>query len=200
MEECFYVESLTNDRLRNEVGDLNLVAKNDRVCGKGSSVVMAAFTHISPHRVSRFSNGEFGVYYAAKDLETAIRETIHHRETFLKQTNQSACELVMRVYKSGTINRALIDFRNKEDEFYELVHNPKSYSYSQGIGEKLKKEGAFGIAYHSTRHESGECVAILRPPAISLPVMATQHLKYLWNGSKIHAVCEITPHLITVET
>jgi hypothetical protein len=37
MEEAFYVESLTNDRLLEEVGDLSLVRIEDRVSGPGAS-------------------------------------------------------------------------------------------------------------------------------------------------------------------
>ena len=59
LEAAWYLESLTNDRLREQAGDLNLVPDEDRVSGRGSSIVMAAFTHIG--RESRFSDGSFGV-------------------------------------------------------------------------------------------------------------------------------------------
>src|SRR5690348_7566049 len=95
LEELYYIESLTNDRLRDEVGDISLVAKEDRVVGAGASIVMSAFTHISKERISRFSDGSFGVYYASKTLETAIFETVYHRERFLSYTAQPPCELTM---------------------------------------------------------------------------------------------------------
>ncbi len=37
-------------------------------------MVMAPFTHLNP-KGSRFSDGSYGVYYAAKRLSTAIAET-----------------------------------------------------------------------------------------------------------------------------
>src|SRR3990167_607065 len=55
MDALFEIESLTNDRLRQEVGDIFQVAPEDRVTGPGSSVVMAAFTHIG--KPTRFSDG-----------------------------------------------------------------------------------------------------------------------------------------------
>src|SRR5881396_3668865 len=70
LDAAWYLESLTNDRLRDQAGELNLVPAEDRVAGRGSSIVMAAFTHIG--RESRFSDGSFGVYYAAKTLKTAV--------------------------------------------------------------------------------------------------------------------------------
>jgi hypothetical protein len=198
MEEYFYIESLTNDRLREEVGDLTLVPISDRVCGRGSSIVMASFTHISPDKPTRFSDGYFGVYYAAKTLETAIRESIHHREKFLKKTNQPACELAMRVYQSSKILKPLIDLRNPEHPYYTEVYDPENYARSQAIGLEFKKADAWGIVYNSVRHSTGECIAILRPSAISLPVTAIKHLKYVWNGIKIHHVYEASENLITV--
>jgi hypothetical protein len=71
------LEQLTNPRVRDEVGDITLVPPDERVSGPGASYVMAPFTHINPTG-SRFSDGSFGVYYAASALETAIAETIHH--------------------------------------------------------------------------------------------------------------------------
>jgi len=54
MEAAWYLESLTNDRLRDETGDITLVPKTERVSGPGASVVMAAFTHIGlPSRFQR---------------------------------------------------------------------------------------------------------------------------------------------------
>ena len=91
MEELFYLEGLTNDRLRDAVGAIALVDPEDRVSGPGSSPVMAAFTHIGVE--SRFSDGSFGVYYAAKSLRTAIEETKFHRARFLAYTREDAGEI-----------------------------------------------------------------------------------------------------------
>ena len=44
-EVLYAVESLTNPRLRDQVGDIRLVAPEDRVYGDGASWIMAAFTH-----------------------------------------------------------------------------------------------------------------------------------------------------------
>src|SRR5690349_11222276 len=66
METLWEIESLTNERIRQEVGDLFLVPPEDRVSGPGSSVVMAAFTHIG--KPSRFTDGSYGVYYASLSL------------------------------------------------------------------------------------------------------------------------------------
>src|SRR6185295_1112064 len=99
LEFVLAAESLTNDRLRDEVGELALVPPAERVSGPGSTPVMAAFTHLNPEG-SRFSDGTFGVYYAAKDLDTAIAETVYHRARFLARTAEAAGEIDMRVYRA----------------------------------------------------------------------------------------------------
>jgi hypothetical protein len=54
LEVVFAIEALTNARIRDELGDLQLVAPEERVSGAGSTPVMAAFTHLNPDG-SRFS-------------------------------------------------------------------------------------------------------------------------------------------------
>src|SRR5262245_41709121 len=46
-EAIYAVEALTNTRLRDETGRLELVPAGDRVSGAGASWIMAPFTHIS---------------------------------------------------------------------------------------------------------------------------------------------------------
>jgi hypothetical protein len=47
-EDLYWLESLTNPRLREQVGEIDLVPSEDRVFGPGASVIMAPFTHLSP--------------------------------------------------------------------------------------------------------------------------------------------------------
>lgn len=183
MEILFEIESLTNERLRQEAGDIYLVPKQDRVCGPGSSVVMAAFTHISTSSPSRFTDGTYGVYYASLSRMTAIHETVYHREQFMRATREEACELTMRVYE-GKIKQALYDIRSID---YHALHHASDYTASQTFAKQLRDREAYGIIYHSVRHHSGTCLALLRPPATSNPKQ-TAHLRYVWDGQKITGV------------
>src|SRR5699024_7156076 len=98
MGALFELEALTNDRLRQQAGQLHLVKPADRISAPGASVIMAAFTHVSTQRQSRFSDGSYGVYYAGRSLDTAIRETRYHRERFLAATHEAPGEIDMRSY------------------------------------------------------------------------------------------------------
>lgn len=185
MEELFYIEGLTNDRLRDQAGDIALVDPEDRVSGPGSSPVMAAFTHIGLE--SRFSNGTFGVYYAAKTLETAIKETQFHRARFLAYTREDAGEIDMRVYV-GEVLKPLHDIRGAE---FEPLHDPDDWGPSQAFGQELREARSWGIVYRSVRDPGGECIAALRPPAVSIPRQGP-HLSYVWDGVRIVRVYEKT--------
>ena len=139
MEMLWEIESLTNERLLEEAGDIFLVAKEDRVCGPGSSVVMAAFTHIG--RPSRFTNGEYGIYYASLSYETAIHETVYHREKFLHATNQAAMEITMRCYR-GEILKPL---HNVQENRFKELHNHNDYALSQKYAQEIRDTKSWGL-------------------------------------------------------
>lgn len=185
MDELYYIESLTNDRLRDEAGDITLVPAEDRISGPGSSPVMAAFTHTSKCTPSRFSDGSYGVYYAAKTLETAIEETKYHRASFLSFTNEDPGEIDMRVY-IGEVLKPLHNIRGQE---YIYLHNPDDWISSQAFGQSMREINSWGIVYRSVRDQGGECIAVLRPSAVSIPRQGS-HLSYVWDGKHITQVYE----------
>lgn len=187
MDELYFIESLTNDRLRDEVGDIALVPHEDRITGPGASPVMAAFTHVSTDCPTRFSNGSYGIYYAAKTLETAIEESKHHRARFLSYTNEEAGEISMRAY-IGEIIKPLHDIRGSG---YEHLHHPDDWAPSQAFGREMKAINSWGVVYRSVRDPEGECIAALRPPAVNIPRQGP-HLSYVWDGNQISKIYEKT--------
>ena len=185
-EALIALESLTNDRIRDEVGNIALVPAEERVSGPGASVIMAAFTHPNPDG-SRFSDGSFGVFYAAADLATAIAETSRHRSRFMRATNQPRMELDMRVY-AVDLDGDLGDIRAGRDA-PPLVYDPDDYSAGQTLAWKLRAAGVSGIVYDSVRHAGGMCAAVFRPRCLSNP-RQERHLCYVWDGRTIVLVYE----------
>ncbi len=183
MEMAWHLEGLTNDRLRDASGVAPLVRPEDRVHAPGASIVMAAFTHIG--RPSRFSDGSFGVYYAARTLETAVRETAFHRARFLAATAEPPGEIDMRAY----VGRPLKPFRDVRAAKYAPLHQPEDYGPSQAFAKTHRDKGDWGIVYRSVRHPGGECLAAFKPPAVSIPI-AGAALGYVWDGQKIAKVYE----------
>ena len=192
MEMAWFLEGLTNDRLRDESGEVPLVTAEDRLHGTGASIVMAAFTHLG--RASRFSDGSYGVYYAARSLETAVRETAYHRGRFLAATAEAPGEIDMRAY-AGRPLKPFLDVRGPK--FAEL-HDPDDYATPQAFAKPRQSQGDWGIVYRSVRHEGGECIAAFRPQAVSIPVSGAA-LAYVWDGTRIAKVYEKSGVLFDLE-
>jgi hypothetical protein len=137
--------SLTNDRLLDEAGDINLVKPADRISGPGTTPIMAAFTHFNPEG-SRFTDGSYGVYYAAKTIDPAIAETHFHRARFLAATQQPPIEIDMRSYASD-IEVELHDIRKFEEKIPEIYDpDPNHYLHAQALAKTLRNEGSNGSA------------------------------------------------------
>jgi hypothetical protein len=181
LDVVFSIEALTNPRLRQEVGEISLVPLAERMSGPGSSAIMAAFTHLNPNG-SRFSDGSYGVYYAARTLKTAVREVSYHQARFLQATHEEPIAIDLRCYKSP-VRRPLHDIRGRASEL-PAVYASDDYSASQRFGAALKAAGSWGVAYDSVRDPGGECVGIFRPLALA-PAVQGQHVTLLWNGHQI---------------
>lgn len=183
LEIIMDIEGLTNDRLREQLGQLHLVAEEDRISGPGTTPIMAAFTHLNPEG-SRFSNGQYGLYYAAKTIETAVAETRFHRQRFLSSTNEPPIEVDMRSYASS-IDAKFHDIRGQQNELPDIYEqNPARYQPAQAFANTLRNAGSNGITYSSVRDASGECIAVFRPRLLK-PVVQGAHYCYVWNGSEI---------------
>lgn len=183
-EAIYEIEQLTNPRLREEMGNIQLVPKGERLFGEGTSLIMAAFTHL-PLTGSRFTDGSFGVYYAGDTLDTAIAETKYHREKFLKDFNSPKIEIDMRVLLAD-LRGQLHDMTMTLDSDLQDVLHPENYNLSQKIGGLLRKDGmsSWGIHYNSVRHATGKCAAVFRPKILR-NCRQERHLCYVWDGAKI---------------
>lgn len=181
LDVVFAIESLTNPRIRDEVGQLQLVAPDERVSGAGSTVIMAAFTHLNPEG-SRFSDGSYGVYYAAHTLETAIAEVGHHRALFLSRTREPAMDVDMRAI-SANLDAELHDLRGLGKRGAALL-DPDDYAPPQALARRLRAAGSWGVQFPSVRHEGGLCVGVFRPKALR-QARAGTHIALHWDGTHI---------------
>lgn len=183
-DAIFALKSKTNPRLRIESGDISLLPPNKRISCPGTSIIIAAFTHHNPDG-NRFSDGSYGVFYAAKDLDTAIAETKYHRECFLRATTQPPMEIGMRVYLFD-LDGILRDIRGHKT-LYPLVYHNTNYGAEQHLAKTLGLNGSKGIAYDRVRHIGGECAAVFCPHLLS-KTKPECHFCYVWDGTKIDAV------------
>ena len=184
LEGVYWIEGLTNPRIREEMGALELVPSADRLAGPGTTPIMSAFTHPNPSG-SRFSDGSYGVYYATRCPDTAIAETLFHAERWAAESHDPPTSFTMRMYIGELTHRPYHDLRGLRVSHPELYDPaPESYAAPQALAADLRASGSWGILYGSVRLPGGECIAALRPPALGA-VRQSKHLAYIWDGARI---------------
>lgn len=179
-EALIALEELTNPRVRDAAGAIALVPPEDRIAGPGASWVMAAFTHLNP-KGSRFSDGSYGVYYAADRLETAVAETAHHFEAFARDSADPPRTEAMRVLV-GAIAADFVDAAAEPDSPALLA--PDSYDRARAWSASQRAAGADGVAFPSVRDPGGACIGAFRPRVVGPPT-PERVLHYRWNGSRV---------------
>lgn len=184
LELAYQLESLTNDRVRDLAGDIAHVPAEERMVGPGSSVVMAAFTHTGVP--SRFSSGEYGVFYAALALATAIAESRCGQERFLSSTAEPPFEMTMRSY----VTRVALPLLDIRDPAHDYCHQPDNWPVAQAFGREARAAGENGLWYRSVRDPGGECIAGFRPHAVT-PATQARHYRFVWDGTSITHVLEV---------
>lgn len=175
------LEQATNPRLRDEAGEIALVPPERRVTGPNASWVMAPFTHVNRNG-SRFSDGSYGVYYAARTLHTAIRETGYHFARFAADSDDPPRREDMRVLL-GHVNATLHDVAKLDDKLRRLILDSESYMHSRPFAAGLRDDGSDGIVYPSVRDAGGSCIAAFWPDVVGVP-MQERHLQYEWDGKR----------------
>jgi hypothetical protein len=193
LDVVFAIEGLTNPRLRDQLGQLQLVPPDERISGPGSTPIMAAFTHLNPDG-SRFSDGRYGVYYAADSIDTAVAEVSHHRGLFLARTKEPAIDIDLRLI-TAPLQAELHDLRGLREND-PAIYDPANYALGQALGRALREAGSAGVLYHSVRHPGGLCAGAFRPKALK-PARATQHIALHWDGQRItHWYEKREPHAL----
>ncbi len=187
-DALYALEALTNERVRDELGQVERVPRAQRVFGPGSGPIMAAFTHVNPLG-SRFSAGAYGVFYAARERATALAETRHHHGRFLAATHEGPMHLPMRLYHVSVDGR-LHDLR-PAGAVDAAVLDAQHYGAAQALGAALHAAGSAGVVYPSVRHARGQCVGLFKPRAASACLHAA-YLLYAWDGERFSDVYEKT--------
>lgn len=185
-------EAKFNPRLRETIGTLQNVPPARRVSGAGASWVMGPFVHCSKMRPGRFTDGSFGIYYAANTTETAIAETIHHHAKTLRATHEAPGWTSQFRELIGSVDAVL-------DEVTDPAHlDPDDYTASHLFGAARRDAGSNGLVWSSVRYPQGECIGSFWPDVVPIPVQGA-HFAYHWNGETVDYVKKLdTGDLIQV--
>ena len=161
------VESLTNARLEADAKGPRFAAQGD-----GASFITAPFAY---KRESRFSAGDFGIYYCAEREETAIREVAFHKARFLRDSKRPAQTISLRSV-GATLSGSAYDVFQSEWSWLRS----SDYRQCQDFG-LFARSRVQALRYESVRHRGHVGFAVFDHAALS----NARHLAYLemaWNG------------------
>ena len=151
------------------------------------------FTHLNPLG-SRFSDGSWGVYYAADSLDTAVAEVSYHRGLFLARTSEEAIDIDLRWLHADLMDK-LHELRGQGASM-PAVYDPGRYGAGQDLARTLRALGSQGIVYDSVRWPQGQCAAVFRPRALS-NARTAGHIGLHWDGRAIsHWFEKGVPHAL----
>lgn len=185
----YQIQALTNPRLGNEVGLLELIPRREIPFGiAGCSYAIAPFTHVNPAG-SRFSDGSFGVLYLAATMETALVEVRHHQNQYWSKVQGLNFErFVFRGLSCSFVTNSMKDAACVP--MTDPIYDPDDYSHAQRLGGALKSAGCPGLRYMSVRAPGNHCWALMTPRAVS-SIVQSAHYEMIWNG-QITSVSKIS--------
>ena len=179
-EVLYQLQALTNPRLHNETGRLELIPRSEIPFGiTGCSYATAPFTHVNPAG-SRFSDGNYGVLYLADSMETALAEVRHHQEQYWSKVQGLNFErFVFRGLSCQFNERGMLDATAVA--ITDSIYDGADYSASRQFGRLLRQDGFPGLRYHSVRKPGQHCWALMTPRSV-LSIVQTAHYEMIWNA------------------
>nr|WP_272889296.1 RES family NAD+ phosphorylase [Stutzerimonas stutzeri] len=190
-DTLYQLQALTNPRLRNETGRLELIPRDQIPFGiPGCSYATSPFTHVNPAG-SRFSDGTYGVLYLASTMDTALAEVRHHQDQYWSHVEELNYDrfvfrgLSCRFNETGMLDATSIPMSDP-------IYDPDDYSHGRRLGRMVKSSGKPGLRYRSVR-KADQCCWALMTPGVVLSMVQTAHYEMIWNGrissiSKISAI------------
>lgn len=125
---------------------------------------------------SRFSNGDWPVFYTAIGRETAEKESTHHYAR--KAAGDAAARRPVHYSLVRCVfNGEVMDLRPKLPDWADLVSD--GYTFCNGLGKEAHDMSLGGFLGPSARNPGGTTVPAFLPGTLSNPVVeATARLSY----------------------
>jgi RES domain len=172
--ELAEVENLTNPRLRTAKALTDGIEPVDPTSPRLQNWNLAPFTYSNPDG-TRFFRNTYNCLELAEDIQTALAISVARREAFLRQTNEAAIGLDMRVLKTP-VNGRFVDLREQG----ELLTANERWD----LGEQIIRAGHDGVLFRGPERPSASCVGIVKETTLGRS-QQTRHFRFLWDGTKI---------------
>lgn len=135
---------------------------------------------------SRYSQGRFGVWYGASDLQTTVYETAYHwvKRTFQEEGHLPNGRIIERKIYTVQLDALLLDLRPILNQYPALLA-PNDYSLTQQIGHTVHQQGHPGLITQSARC-SGDVQVVFNRQVLSEPKI-NQWLRYTLHNNTVQA-------------
>lgn len=181
------LESWTNDRIENDLGQRVLLPAPMLATAPNASVVNAAFCHPRPTG-ARFTSGRLGGWYAAIELRTAHAEVAFHWWREFAEVGVASGRVAARQYLAD-FDAAFHDVRNRRR--FRALYSPTSHRRSQPFGARLRAAGSNGIVYDSVRDPGHACLVAFKPSLVR-NVRQGAHFAFTWSGGPVPEIRRLT--------
>lgn len=142
--------------------------------------------------VSRFSDGSYGVLYAANSLITAVRESAYHLARFFADGNAPESQTRRTRLEMHVRSRVTDIRRSVRPRLNAAIYDPDDYRVAQNYGRKARRRSR-ALHYDSVRNRhGGHCVGAFVPEAIVDAAIAGE-VGLVWNGQRFVEAHEIVP-------
>lgn len=182
LKELAEIEGATSSRLIAQSTGISGISPSEFVYGVPHALfINASFAYAKPKEPNRFNGSSRGAWYAALDVDTALKEVIFHMTEFLAATHDF----------NATVEYSEM-FASFAGEFVDLrganppptcLHPDKNIGYPAGnaLADETRSKGLNGIIYPSVRHPGGICIAALWPHSVQ-SVTQGEIYRAVWSG------------------
>ncbi len=177
------LETMTNDRIRGTSSQAEIPSSEDWESNR-NIFIDGCFGHPN---TSRFSNGDFAVFYAAHDLKTAIAETKYHKEKFMSATSEPPTNIEMMRLKTH-IEGGFQDIRGMQSALSD-IYDPDDYGPANRLGENLYIHKSNGVIFDSVRLSDGQCIGAFNHKTVKT-CQFNSYLLYIWDGTRISRIMQ----------
>ena len=182
-QDLYDLQTMTNPRLNQEAGDLNYIDLKEVPWGiPGCNYAAAPFTHVAPDG-SRFSSGEFGMFYIADTMETALTEVEYHQSQYLKNIEDLKFDRLVFRGLACTFSGEVMHDATELEASHEVYHTD-DYAAARALGAILRAAGSEGLQYWSVRNPGATCWGLFTPRNVQSIVPAA-HYEFVVRGGDI---------------
>lgn len=157
------LESVTSGRQKAQQLGVPGISPDALATGYGYSYINAAFAY-PRHNGNRFSPKEWGAWYSAFEIETALAEVAFHLTRALAAAEGRFDNITYYVELLANFTAEFCDLRECDPPPDYLSQDTDiAYPSGQRFATELRESGANGIVYPSARRVGGTCLVAFWP-------------------------------------